>query len=90
MIRGDREFMVDRGGKEWGRWSFGGGFERGLGREVEESLGEGKLLGNSGLHMSWLVGGILGSSTRKYDFLELGRQRGSVPSWLGGNNFRQF
>jgi hypothetical protein len=36
------------------------------------------------------VSKILGSGARKYDFLELGSQRGSVPSWLGGNNFRQF
>jgi hypothetical protein len=31
----------------------------------------------------WARGG------RKSDFLELGSRRGSVPSWLGGNSFRQ-
>jgi hypothetical protein len=38
---------------------------------------------------SGLVVGILGSGARESNFLELGSQRGSVPSWLGGNSFRQ-
>jgi hypothetical protein len=45
-------------------------------------------------HRGHLLLGVLGSGARKpQGFLELGSQRGSVPSWLGGKDsvfFRQF
>ena len=36
------------------------------------------------------VARIFGSGANKSNFLELGSQRGSISSWLGGNSFRQF
>jgi hypothetical protein len=58
-------------------------------------LGEGKrnmkikIVGNV-----WWTGvvGILGLGARKFDLLELGSQRDSVPSWMGGKYhvFREF
>jgi hypothetical protein len=80
--------MRDGGRKSKGtsyvRWEDKGG-------SFGHLLEKGKLVGKFWLHTSWLVAGILGSGARKYDFLELGSQRGSVPSWMGGKDsvFRQ-
>jgi hypothetical protein len=62
----------------------------GEGETREEKGKEANFLGGL-LLVDW-VAGILGLGARKSDFLELGSQRGSVPSWLGGKHsvFRQF
>jgi hypothetical protein len=39
--------------------------------------------------VEWFTG-IWGSGAGKYDFLKLRSQKGFIPSWLGGNSFKQF
>jgi hypothetical protein len=57
-------------------------------RKEEKTLRKEIGLGNFGCIRDWLVAGILGSGARKpQGFLELGSQRGSVPSWLGGKHY---
>jgi hypothetical protein len=85
----DGKFMRGQGVAGWrgirkGVGCIGRGIQEERKRDLRRRIGgKWRSFGASGL-----VAGILGSGARESNFLELGRWRGSVPSWMGGNSFR--